>query len=118
MEARSIPEDIQQFFKVAEVESGLPPYYLWVFDPTTGKVITEHNEGVDPLSVHTHEDLARLVSHPSRIHGYAYRIKGGWRITDWEHKPVNDPYVVREVVNSLDQAHKVAHVGSRTFDPR
>lgn len=119
MEAHhTIPEDIQQFFKIAEVAAGLPTYYLWVFDPATGKAVVEHNEGVAPTEIHDHGDLAELVTHPNRVHGYAYRIRGGWRITDWEHKPVNDPYIVREVVHSLDQTHKMGHVASRTFDPR
>lgn len=107
----TVPEDIHQFFKVAEVEPGLPVYYLWVFDPVSGKAIVEHNEGAHPTAIHDHGDLAESVSHPNRVHGYAYRIKGGWRITDWEHKPVNDPYIVREVVSALDQETK-NYVGS------
>jgi hypothetical protein len=112
-----IPGDIREFFKVAESDQGLPVYYLWVFDPDTGEVIVEHNEGVDPIEVHDHGDLARLVANPNRVHGYAYRIRGGWRITDWEHKPLGDPFILKRVVKSLDQGEKVSRV-ARTFDPR
>lgn len=110
----TVPEDIREFFKISEVEADAPFYYLWVYDPTSGEVIVTHNHEVDEIDTHTHEDLAALVPHPNRIHGYAYRIGGGFRITDWEHKPVADPFVKRQVVKSLSQVSKTA----RTHDPR
>jgi hypothetical protein len=45
--------------------------------------------------------LRKVHHHPETIHGYAYRIHGGWRITDDEHRPVKDPHVVEKVVKAL-----------------
>ena len=33
--------------------------------------------------------------------GYAYRIDGGWRLTDEEHDAVNDPYIIKKVMEAL-----------------
>jgi hypothetical protein len=33
--------------------------------------------------------------------GYAYRIDGGWRLTDKDHNSVDDPYIVRKVMEGL-----------------
>ena len=113
----NIPDDIRHFFHVAASEPGSPMYYLWVFDPETGQVVVTHNEGVEPVEHQDHDDLAQLVKHPNRLHGYAYRIRGGWRITDWEHKPVGDPYITKQVVKSLDGAQRISKT-TRTYDPR
>ena len=34
--------------------------------------------------------------------GYAYRIDGGWRLTDREHDPVNDPYLIGKIMSALN----------------
>lgn len=86
-----------------------PIYYLWVFDPQSDTIRIEHNEGRHPADRITHEDLARDVPHPERVHGYAYRIGGGWRITTWEHRAVEDPHVktlVRDALNGERHRHK------------
>ena len=40
---------------------------------------------------------------PNLVHGYAYRIINGWRLTDWEHRPVDDPYTTSQVLRKLNQ---------------
>lgn len=81
-----------------------PTYWLWVFDPQEDKIILEHNEDRHPARHITHRDLAEHVSHPDRIHGYAYRIHGGWRITEDDHGPVDDPHVKHLVSQALHAA--------------
>jgi hypothetical protein len=99
-----IPEDFIELLPktAAEPEDG-PIYFLWVFDPHNDKVIIEHNEGRHPANHVDHRDLAEKVPHPERIHGYAYRIKSGWRITDYEHKPVDDSHVFHLVHQGLNK---------------
>jgi hypothetical protein len=75
-----------------------PLYYRWVFSPASGEVTLAHNLEDDPK---LHGDLARERNEPGLVHGYAYRIGGGWRLTDWEHRPVEDPYVVAQVMRKL-----------------
>jgi hypothetical protein len=75
----------------------LPTYYRWVFKPEDASVELSHNGEDHPAWVRYHTDLKDGDSH----HGYAYRIGGGWRLTDWEHKPLDDPYVVSSVLRKL-----------------
>lgn len=79
----------------------LPPYVLWVFDPDTSEVLIEDNRDHHPAQKVDHGDLGRLVTHPSKVNGYAYRIHQGWRITDHEHKPVTDKHIFKQVTRFL-----------------
>lgn len=78
-----------------------PIYWLWVFDPQTGKVVTHHNEGLHRAHTKTHKDLAPEVIHPERLNGYAYKIKGGYRITTDDHREVKDPFISQSVLAKL-----------------
>src|SRR5450755_3024481 len=78
-----------------EDEDDRPLYYLWTFNPVDGEVYMDHNEDKHPAHHVTHDDLAPHVHHPEKVHGYAYSIKDGWRITDDEHKEVKDPCPAR-----------------------
>lgn len=75
-------------------------YTRWVFSPASGDVRIEDNSG-HPLDVKYHTDLARELNEPNLVHGYAYRIANGWRLTDWDSKPVEDPFVVASVMRAL-----------------
>jgi hypothetical protein len=91
----SIPDDFKALFpKLATEPDTSPIYYLWVFDP-------------------------EKVPHPERIHGYAYRINDGWRITDWEHRPVGDPHVKelvrKELRGEADGSRKGSQVQARAL---
>jgi hypothetical protein len=80
----------------ASIKQGIAPvYYRWTFSPRTG-VSLGHNEGDLDAFVQYREG-----SSDSDTNGYAYRIGNGWRLTDWEHRPVEDPYVVSQVVRKL-----------------
>lgn len=85
---------IQEAFQARLAQSSL--YYVWVFDPQSGEVeLIDPDE--DPLGIPSHDQLRQKYPHPETLHGYAYRIINGWRITDWEHKQVEDQYVLRQV---------------------
>jgi hypothetical protein len=73
-------------------------YYRWAFAPSDGHVLLSDNTEDPPRF---HSDLAREINEPSTYHGYAYRIGRGWRITDWDHKTVNDPYVIGQVIREI-----------------
>lgn len=97
-----LPDDFVSLLPKLSGEPDLSPiYYLWVFDPVEDKVHVEHNEGRHRADHRDHSHLAERVPHPDRIHGFAYHIKNGWRITDWEHRPVEDPHVVELVRKEL-----------------
>lgn len=83
-------------------------YYVWVFDPQSGEVDLYDGEA-DSNEIPTHQDLARQHPHENRVHGYAYRIVNGWRVTDWEDKPIDDPYIL-QTVNEALRDHKTGHV--------
>lgn len=97
-----IPEDFKRLLGpvhlAAEIEDPAQ-YWIWVFNPDTGSVRLEHNEDRHPAHHLDHSDLAKLVPNPDRVHGYAYRLRHGkgFRITDWDHHEVKDPYIKRQV---------------------
>lgn len=100
-----IPEDFKSLLPKREAaDADTLRYWIWVFDPATGKVQVEDNEDRHPARHLDHSDLARRVPHPDRIHGYAYRLRHGkgFRITDWDHREVKDPYVKRQVGLALE----------------
>lgn len=77
-----------------------PLYYRFVFKPSDGSVEISHNAEGHPADVPYHSELA---DERDTYHGYAYRIGKGWRLTDWEHQPVSDPFVVSQVLRRLRQ---------------
>jgi len=105
-----IASDFRGLLKQADVEDrdDRPIYYLWTWDPAgndgNGKVHMDTNEGKHPADHITHDELAPHVYHPERVHGYAYSIKGGWRINTDDHKEV-DPGVVTRVMRKLRGEH-------------
>lgn len=104
----SLPADFSELFpKTALAREDGPVYFLWVFDPQEGEVHLEHNEGRHAAEHVDHSHLAERIVHPERVHGFAYRIRGGWRVTDWEHRPVDDPFILRKVKSALG-SHKAA----------
>lgn len=82
-----------------------PVYWLWVFDPMEDVVHLHHNQGVHRAQAITHSEMSPDVVHPSREEGYAYKIKGGYRITTRKHRPVEDPHVVKKINEALRRAN-------------
>jgi hypothetical protein len=78
-----------------------PIQFLWVYDPVENEVHVDHNEDRHPTERITHKDFKTDVTHESAVRGFAYRIKGGWRITDRDSQEVKDPYIVKLVIAAL-----------------
>ncbi len=99
-----IPEHVQRAVEArlsALPDPGKAIYHVWVLDPQTGSVHLSDDHDKPRRHKGHHDELAKKVGHhPDRVHGYAYKIRGGWRITDWEHKPV-DRYVAKKVIEAL-----------------
>lgn len=107
-----IPEEFSRLLpKVAGLNG--PMYHLWVFNPEDGSVLIETPEDKKRVEQRYHAELAEDVPHPDRVHGYAYVIRGGWRITDWEHRPIEDPYIRNTVARALDGKEQKRHKPSR-----
>lgn len=87
-----------------EEDDDRPIYYLWTWDPEEDKIHMDHNEDRQYADYLTHETLAPSVHHPDKVHGYAYSIKGGWRITDDSHKEV-DKHISHLVWKALEKLH-------------
>lgn len=74
---------------------------LWAFSPQFRLVHLYNEADHHPADVPTHQSIANDLGETGITHGYAYEIPGGWRVLDFEHKPVGDPYVCRQVVEAL-----------------
>lgn len=79
---------------------GKPLYYRWTYDPDAQDVELVHNDEKRRSEAEYHLEVGQRHG-PHHQHGYAYRIKGGWRITDWEHKPEKDPNVKQRVIEAI-----------------
>ena len=82
-----------------------PLYYRFVYDPQTGESELHHNDEEHPANIKYHSELSK----PDAYHGYAYRIGKGWRVTDWEHNPLDDPYVNASVLKSIRKEEGTYH---------
>lgn len=80
-----------------------PLYWLWAFDPMTGEVTVDHNEDKARADAVTHTNLAEHITHPNKVMGYAYKIQGGFRITDSDHRPVDDPYIINNIIKAIKE---------------
>jgi hypothetical protein len=96
-----VAPDFQALLPSTSLDYDGPTYHLWVFHPEDDSVSIHHHSGKHPAEHTTHGQLRQVHHHPETIHGYAYRIKGGWRISDDEHRPVKDPHVVEKVIQAL-----------------
>lgn len=86
---------------MSKVAAKAPPiYYRWVFSPKGGVSLSD-NDTTHPAWTPYHRDIAGTSGEARLIHGYAYRIGDGWRLTTDEHKPVHDNFVVAQVVRAL-----------------
>lgn len=100
-----ISEDFKSLLPPREAETDEvwkgPVYVLWVFDPMEDTVHIDHNKGRHRALTVTHSDMNPEIVHPGRLNGFAYRIKGGWRITTDEHKALDDPHIDKQVLKAL-----------------
>lgn len=97
--------------------TGRPPlYYRWVFTPEQGVTLSS-NDDDHPSRVPYHTDLGGLVDQQAPYHGYAYRIGDGWRLTDWEHGAVEDPFIAAQVVRALKGKDGFERTSQNVWEP-
>jgi hypothetical protein len=100
----SLPDEIKKLLDPGqshEPDPG-PIQHLWVYNPVENVVHITHNDGRHPAYRITHKDHHPEITHESALRGFAFKIKGGWRIVDRESKEIDDPYVVSLVVRKLE----------------
>lgn len=78
-----------------------PLYWLFSFDPQDGHVVITQNDDRSRSEAVTHSELAPEITHPARLNGFAYKIRGGYRITDDESKKLTDQFVIKKVLAAL-----------------
>lgn len=102
------PPEIQREAKpvLGITKPGQPLYYSWVFDPVEGVAhICDDHEKPRRHKDH-HKGLSEKVNHhPDRVHGYAYRIRFGWRVTDTNHQAI-DHFVRKAVAKAIREKEK------------
>lgn len=87
--------------RYAKLADSPPLYYRFVYNPSDASVELSHNWEDHPAHVRYHHDLASENEGDNLYHGYAYRIGNGWRLTDWDHKPVQDKFVQAQVIRAI-----------------
>lgn len=80
-----------------------PFLYHWAYDPDTQTVHIE-DRGDHPSEFPVHKHMAKHITHPDRVDGFAIAVINGWRIfTDDLQKP--DPFVIERVRRALEGEH-------------
>jgi hypothetical protein len=88
--------------KAASATATAAPFrLLWAFAPSSGRTHLYDESDHHPAEAPTHDTIARDLGEVGTSHGYAYSIPGGWRVLDYHHQPVADPFVRRQVVDRL-----------------
>jgi hypothetical protein len=95
------PAEPQPQATLARVAVATPFRLLWAFAPGSGRTHLYDESEHHPAEAPTHETIARDLGEVGMSHGYAYSIPGGWRVLDYHHQPVADPFVRRQVVDRL-----------------
>lgn len=117
-----LPEDFKELLpkRAHQEPDDRPVEVLWIYDPQEAKVHIEDGHSDHPAHFPTHKTFATHVTHPDRKHGYAYAIKGGWRITDADHHAVDDPFIAQRIRAALRREHPPALLPSIRYhgDPR
>jgi hypothetical protein len=93
--------DSETTVKLAAFDPSKPVYYRWAYSPTSDYVTLSHNREAPRHKRKYHDEMEDERDEHDITHGYAYRISGGWRITDWDNKTVEDPRIVRKLREEL-----------------
>jgi hypothetical protein len=113
-----VPDHIQRLFAGFHVEGLTKPhhpiYYSWVFDYRTGEVHLSDDHHKERRHKNHHKDLSDRVGHPEKLHGYAYRIRDGWRLTDIDHGKITDRFIVGQVLLSINNEESNASTSEET----
>jgi hypothetical protein len=76
-------------------------YYRYVYSPSTGDVTLSHNHEGRPADIRFHSDMAEERSERDLTSGYAFKLDNGWKVTDREFKPSQDPHQIVAVENAI-----------------
>lgn len=76
-------------------------YYRWVYSPSTGDVTLAHNHEGHPAMIRFHADLANARPEKDIEAGYAFKLDNGFKVTDQDFKPVDDPHRMVAVENAI-----------------
>lgn len=103
----------RQYYRYEASATTAPLYYRWVYSPSKG-VTLGSNQDDHPALVKYHQGLGGDINDTDLTHGYAYPIINGWRLSDLDHQPVEDPYIVNQVVRALnhDESPEIRSEGS------
>lgn len=96
-----VPDDFMKLLPQPPSKEAGPLYHLWGFNPQDASITLENNESKHPAQVITPTDMRDKIVHPNALFGYAYPIQGGYRITDEDHRPIDDNFITNEVLKSL-----------------
>lgn len=78
-------------------------HYLFVYNPIDGDVEIEYNDVDNPIDARHHTEIKPHISHPGRIDGYIFKIKGGYRIVNNDMKPIEDSFVMGRIMKQLKE---------------
>ncbi len=76
-------------------------YYRYVYSPSTGDVTLSHNHEAGPADIRFHSDMAEERPEKDLEAGYAFKLDNGWKVTDDDFKPTDDPHRLMEVENAI-----------------
>lgn len=76
-------------------------HYRWTYDEDSGDVELVHNDEKRRAETEYHLDVAQRHPGQHLRHGFADRIEGGWRITDWESKAEKDQHTKQKVIEAI-----------------
>jgi hypothetical protein len=82
-----------------------PVYYRFCFSPSDGQVRLSHNNEGHPAHIRMHSDLAAEANEHGCVHGYAFRVHDGYRVFDFKHNPLVDPFIRERVRKAIDNDH-------------
>ena len=86
-------------------------YYRWAYSPTSGDVTLSHNHEGHPADIRYHSQMAAERPEKDIEVGYAFKLENGWKVTDQDFKPVDDPHRLVAVENAIGQ-YEDSHVSS------
>lgn len=75
-----------------------PLYYRFVFNPWDNNVI------IKPEDEYIEKGLPQDC-----VQGYIYEIDGGLRVTNVDHKTINDPYIKTKIMNAMSGEESEPH---------
>lgn len=80
-----------------------PVYYRWAYSPSTGDVTLSHDYEAGPADIRFHGQMADERSEGDLEVGFAFKMDNGWKVTDQDFKPVDDPHRLLAVEGAINE---------------